>query len=103
MRRLPAVAFAVVPALLILLARPGAAASGFPAGPPNDPSYAPVENGAPVSCLTTATPGGEQHNLYSFLPRCTPGAKDPEGAAGMSVDTAWRDYTTGSPDTVIAY
>ncbi|MCO6003412.1 hypothetical protein NE236_00280 [Actinoallomurus purpureus] len=103
MRRLPAVVFAVVPALLILLARPGAAAGGFPAGPPDDPGYAPVENGAPVSCLTTSAPGGEQHNLYSFIPRCTPGAKDPEGAAGMSVDTAWRDYTTGSPDTVIAY
>ncbi|MEV5750623.1 FG-GAP-like repeat-containing protein [Actinoallomurus sp. NPDC052308] len=102
MRRLPGVVCAVVPALLLMLARP-AAADPFPAGPPNDPGYAPVENGAPLSCLTTAAPGGEQHNLYSFIPKCTPAAKDPEGAAGMSVDAAWRDYTTGSPDTVIAY
>ena len=102
MRRLLAVISAVVLSVG-LSARPGAAATAFPGGPPNDPDYASAEQGSVLNCLTKSAPGVEQHNLYSFIPRCTPGAKDPEGAAGMSVDTAWRDYTTGSPDTVIAY
>ncbi len=101
MRRLRAVALAIV---LSLAGTPTAlAASGFPAGPPDDPGYAPAESTALGTCLTKTAPGGEQHNLYSFIPRCTPLAKDPEGASGMSVDKAWRDYTTGSPSTVIAY
>jgi hypothetical protein len=100
MRRLLAIVSAIIAAAV--MATPSSAAAGFPAGPPNDPDYAPVEQGV-LTCLTTAAPGGEQHNLYSFIPRCTPDATDPENAAGMSVDTAWRDYTTGSPDTVIAY
>ena len=102
MRRLLAVVFAVV-LTIGLSARPGGAAATFPGGPPNDPDYAPAEQGTVLTCLTKAAPGAEQHNLYSFIPQCTPGAKDPENASGMSVDTAWRDYTTGSPDTVIAY
>src|SRR3954452_23182387 len=101
MRRLLAVVFAVV-LTIGLSARPGGAA-GSPAAPPDDPDYAPAEQGTVLTCLTKAAPGEEQHNLYSFMPQCTPGAKDPENASGMSVDTAWRDYTPGSPDTVIAY
>jgi hypothetical protein len=106
MRRLLGSTFTVVFAVamsLVPAAAPVAAATAFPGGPPNDPDYAPAEKGTVLTCLTTSAPGAEQHNLYSFMPRCTPGAKDPEGASGMSVDTAWRDYTTGSPDTVIAY
>ncbi len=102
MKRVLAVVCTVVLAL-VLAARPGGAATAFPGGPPNDPDYAPAEQGSVLNCLTKSAPGAEQHNLYSFIPRCTPGAKDPENAAGMSVDTAWRDYTTGSPGTVIAY
>ncbi|MGI8335801.1 FG-GAP-like repeat-containing protein [Actinomadura scrupuli] len=86
-------------AFLVMCGPVAAARAGFPQGPPNDPSYAPAE--APGECRNV--PDGEQHNLYSFMPRCTPGARDPENASGMSVDTAWRDYTTGSPDVVIAY
>jgi hypothetical protein len=90
---------ALLAALLVMCGPAAAARAGFPQVPPNDPSYAPAE--AAGDCRNV--PGGEQHDLYSFLPRCTPGAKDPENASGMSVDTAWRDYTTGSPDVVIAY
>ena len=75
----PAAFFLVV----VLAAVPAFAA--FPADPPNDPSY----------------PG--QQYLFSTIPPSTPNATDPEGAAGMSVDRAWRDFTTGRPDTVIAY
>ncbi len=102
MRRLLAVVCAVLLAVT-LSAKPGTAATAFPGAPPNDPGYAPLESGSVLDCLTKAAPGGEQHNLYSFMPRCTPFAKDPENASGMSVDSAWKDYTTGSPDTVIAY
>jgi hypothetical protein len=102
MRRLLALVFAVV-LTIGLSAGPGGAATGFPGGPPDDPDYAPAEQGTVLTCLTKAAPGAEQHNLYSFMPQCTPGATDPEKASGMSVDAAWRDYTTGSPDTVIAY
>jgi hypothetical protein len=45
----------------------------------------------------------EQKYLYSFMPRCAPGASDPEQASGMSVDHAWKRFTTGRSDTVIAY
>src|SRR3569833_3161144 len=102
MRRLLAIVFAVALSAA-LSARPGGAATAFPGGPPNDPDYAPAEQGSELNCLTKSAPGAEQHNFYSFIPRCTPGAMDPEGAAGMAVDTAWRDYSTGSPDTTIAY
>ncbi|WP_329521265.1 FG-GAP-like repeat-containing protein [Spirillospora sp. NBC_01491] len=90
----------VVLAALMLLWGPAALAGpGFPATPPDDPGYAGAE--APGQCRKVA--GQEQHALYSFMPRCTPGAKDPENASGMSVDKAWREYTTGSPDVLIAY
>ena len=45
----------------------------------------------------------EQWFLYSFIPRTAPLATDPEGAAGMSIDLAWRRYGTGRPDVRIAY
>ena len=74
----------------------------YPPGGPNDPGYAPAEQGPPTTCATT-TANSELHYLYSFEPRCTPNAHDPGGAAGMSVDKAWSTYTTGDRRTVIAY
>src|SRR4051812_28846031 len=89
---------AILVAGLLAWAPAGFADGGFPASPPADPNYASAEvqgcgNGV----------NGEQHALYSFLPKCAPNARDPENASGMSVDQAWREYTTGSPDVVIAY
>jgi hypothetical protein len=88
-----AVAFVVAAAVAgaALAAQPG----GFPQSPPNDPSYA-----TGPGC--TSSDAGEFW-LFSTIPlQCLP-ATDPEGAAGMSVDSGWRDYTTGDPGTVIAY
>ena len=84
-------------ACLGTLALSGAASAdgAFPQSPPNDPSYA-----AGPGC--TAENGGE-YWLFSTIPAYCAPAQDPEGAAGMSVDSAWRDYTTGDPSTVIAY
>jgi hypothetical protein len=64
----------------------------------NDPDYARAEK----NCLLNSV-NDEQHYLYSFMSLCTPLASDPESAAGMSVDRAWREFGIGTPDTVIAY
>ena len=88
-------------ASLVCLLTTGAALAAFPQDPPNDPEYAPAE-GSPSDCLTKSA-DDQEHYLFSFMPQCSPGATDPESAAGMSVDTAWRDYTAGDPSTVIAY
>jgi hypothetical protein len=97
-RRL-AVLLAVAAALLLVA---GAAWAAFPQDPPNDPGYAPAE-GTPDKCLTKSA-DEQEHYLFSFMPQCTQlTATDPENAAGMSVDSAWRDFTTGRGDTVIAY
>src|SRR4051812_24299606 len=91
-------------ALTIVFAGALAAASlaAFPQDPPNDPNYDPAEQGGQATCAHTAG-DDEQHYLYSFIPQCTPNAKDPENAAGMSVDRAWKNFTTGDGHTVIAY
>jgi hypothetical protein len=86
----------------VLLAAPSVRAATYPPGGPDDPGYAPVERGFPQSCLTE-TANDEEHYLYSFEPKCTPNAHDPDGAAGMSVNKAWSTYTTGDPHIVIAY
>ncbi|HEY7151950.1 MAG TPA: FG-GAP-like repeat-containing protein [Solirubrobacterales bacterium] len=86
--------------LVVLVA--GSALGAFPQDPPNDPDYAPAEQGGAATCLQKPS-DDEQHYLYSFVPMCTPGANDPEGAAGMSVDRAWRQFTAGDGSTVIAY
>ncbi len=65
--------------------------------PPNDPDYAPAESNPLAKCIND-----EQWPWFSFIPKCTPLAKDPEGAAGMSIDRAWK-FTTGRPDVRIAY
>jgi hypothetical protein len=82
---------------VLLLALPLAAGAG-PADGPNDPDYGP--GGAlPGQCSASS----EQYYLWSFIPSCYPTASDPEGAAGVSADEAWRRFTQGSPDTLIAY
>ncbi len=124
-----AAAHAVPLAILVLLALGGTAWAAFPATAPNDPSYRPAEKGntdqpyppdpadpggALQTCNTTSA-DAQQHYLFSFMPQCTkplptglgaPGATDPYGqtpAAGMSVDRAWKEFTAGNSDTVIAY
>jgi hypothetical protein len=87
-------------ALAGLLTLPAVAQAAFPQDPPNDPGYAPAEE--PGACTTTSV-NDEQRFLFSFMPQCAPNASDPENASGMSVDAAWRDFTIGRGDTVIAY
>lgn len=86
----------VAAAACALVASP--ALGAFPDDPPNDPAYGPP---TPPACEKSI--GSAQSYLYSFVPDCTPNASDPAGAAGMSVDNAWRDYTIGRPDVTIAY
>jgi hypothetical protein len=93
---------ALAGALLTLLALTGVAFAAFPADPPNDPEYAPAEAPGPFTCLQKAG-DKQEHYLFSFIPRCTPNAHDSENSAGMSLDAAWKRYTTGDPNTVIAY
>lgn len=88
--------------MLVLLLITGTALAAFPDDPPNDPGYDPAEEGGPETCLSESA-DAQQHYLFSFIPKCATNASDPEGSAGMSVDEAWREYTTGRPDTVIAY
>ncbi len=66
--------------------------------PPDDPLYDVAEE-QPAD----HTFHEEQWFMYSFIPRTAPLATDPEGAAGMSIDRAWRRYGTGRPDVRIAY
>ena len=63
---------------------------------PNDPSYGPG-GATPGSCSTSKN----QFYLWSFIPSCFPSATDPEKAAGLSVDLAWKK--TRGAGTVIAY
>jgi hypothetical protein len=81
MRRVGVVGFA----LLLVCALATAAFAAFPQSAPNDPNYS------------------NQTYLYDHLPASSPLATDPENSSGMWVDRAWRDYTTGRADTVIAY
>src|SRR5438874_12152605 len=69
----------------LVVALATAALAAFPQTAPNDPDY----------------PG--QTYLFDHIPSSTPRATDPESSSGMWVDRAWRDFTTGRPDTVIAY
>ncbi|MHB8718580.1 MAG: S8 family serine peptidase [Candidatus Dormibacteria bacterium] len=80
-----------------------AACSGQPGGPyPNDPSYAPAENGQPGQ-----TWDSEDWYLYGCTPNGTaPLASDPQGASGMSVSDLWNRPTNpqrGNDQTVVAY
>jgi subtilase family protein len=88
--------------LACLAALTGVAFGAFPQDPPDDPEYAPAEQGGQATCAQRSG-DNQEHYLYSFIPQCTPNAHDPEGAAGMSVDRAWREFTAGDGGTVIAY
>jgi hypothetical protein len=93
---------ALATVLTTTLAVAGSALGAFPEDPPSDPSYNPAEQGGPGACATKSSIK-QQYYLYSFIPQCTPGAADAEGASGGSVDSAWRDFTTGDDSTLIAY
>jgi len=95
-RRGPRRALVAALAALFLLAAASPAPAAFPQDPPNDPAYDPAGPQAPCA-------DGRQFHLFSFIPSCAVAASDPEGAAGMSVDRAWREFSTGSPQTTIAY
>ena len=69
----------------LVLGAAGPAAAAFPQDPPNDPGY------------------GDQTYIFDHIPPEYVLASDPEGASGMSIDRAWRDYTTGRSDTLIPY
>ncbi len=64
---------------------------------PNDPLFAPSERGTP------GTYNVEQWYLYDCIPQSAPIATDPQGAAGMSVNRAWRDFGRGNPGLTVAY
>ena len=72
----------------------------FPQEPPNDPQYTGAATGKNPKDYT---PMDFQYNYLSYMPESFPQAKDPENAAGMSVDKAWKMYGTGRTDVVIAY
>jgi hypothetical protein len=87
-------------ALVVLLAAASLALADPPWNgqtAPNDPNYAPAESN-PTECINS-----EQWYLYSFIPKCTPRASDPQGSSGMFVDQAWKRYTTGVPGVTVAY
>jgi len=93
---------------LVVLA--GSAFAAFPQDAPNDPAYDGAEEGGPPTCGQKSV-NEEQRYLYGFMPMCAPGASDPEDASGMSLGvnpsgegrSAWKDFSAGSPKTVIAY
>jgi hypothetical protein len=72
----------------------GPAHAAFPQSPPNDPDYA-----VNPACQR----GSGQFWLLSTIPPQCRFATDPENAAGMSVDAAWKRFTTGRPDTLVSY
>ncbi len=72
----------------------------FPQDPPNDPQYTGAATGKNPKDYT---PMDFQYNYLSYMPESFPQAKDPENAAGMSIDKAWKMYGTGRTDVVIAY
>jgi hypothetical protein len=85
--------------VLLLVVLPVATASAWDGErPPDDPLYDVAER-QPIG----HTFHDEQWFMYSFIPRTAPLATDPEGAAGMSIDLAWRRYGTGRPDVRVAY
>ena len=85
-------------ALPAVMSAPGAsAATCTPAiAGPNDPDFAKAERGL-------GTFNSEQWYLFDCIPRSAPLASDPEGAAGMSVNRAWREFGRGSEQVTIAY
>ena len=83
MRTAGRVAVPVALALLVLGVLTGVALGAFPASAPNDPEYAPAEDGGPGSCLNQNA-DAQQHYLFGFIPDCATNASDPTGAAYMN-------------------
>ncbi len=80
-----------------------ASCTGQPGGPyPNDPQYAPAENGQPG-----ATWDQEDWYLYGCVPNGTaPLSSDPQGASGMSVSDLWNraiNPQRGQDNVTVAY
>src|SRR4051794_30532992 len=97
-RRLRPVLLAVACVILGSAAGAGGALAAGPwngQGIPNDPGYRTTKSS---QCLHD-----QQWYLFSYIPSCTPLAKDPEHAAGMSADKAWANYSPGRPDELYAY
>ena len=65
---------------------------------PNDPEFAGAERSP-----GTATFNSEQWQLFDCIPQSTPLAQDPEGASGMSVNRAWKDFGYGNSGVIVAY
>jgi hypothetical protein len=101
LRRLLRLRRALIVVVAVFAIPAGLAWAEFPQSAPNDPEYAPAE-GSPSNCLTNSV-NDDQHYLFSFMPQCAPAAHDPENASGMSVDQAWKQYSPGRGDVVIAY
>ncbi|MDQ6848063.1 MAG: hypothetical protein M3019_10880 [Candidatus Dormibacteraeota bacterium] len=85
------------------VAHAAACGPGQPGGPyPNDPQYAPAENG-----VAGATWDTEDWYLYGCVPTGTaPLSGDPDGASGMSVSNLWNRATNpqrGRNDVVVSY
>lgn len=89
---------AILAAALAALLTPTAALGAFPQDPPNDPRYDRAEENCAEFNINE-----QQYYLYNRPSNCTPQAKVLDGAAGMSVDAAWKRFTTGRSDVVIAY
>ncbi|MFA5786079.1 MAG: FG-GAP-like repeat-containing protein [Actinomycetota bacterium] len=66
---------------------------------PNDPEFAASERSWPGQTTFNA----EQWDSYDCIPQSAPLATDPEGASGMSVNRAWKEYGYGSDEVLVAY
>ena len=80
-----------------------ASCAGQPGGPyPNDPNYAPAENGQ-----AGATWDAEDWYLYGCVTTSTaPLSSDPQGASGMSVSNLWNRAVNpqrGRDDVTVSY
>jgi Subtilase family len=93
---------AAVAVMLAFAVTAGGALASYPDDPPDDPDYDRAEDGGPEACLQYNV-NQEQRWLFDFMPKCAPHARDPEGASGSSVNRAWREFTTGRADVLVAY
>ena len=96
----------VVPIAVPLVAHAATCGAQPPGGYPNDPNYAPAENGQ-----AGQTWDSESWYLYDCIPQDVSGTSgDPEGASGMSVSGLWNRTTGAHPfidrgrnDVVVSY
>ena len=85
-----------------LLARAATCTAQAPGAYPNDPDYAPAENGQ-----AGATWDSESWYLFGCVPQDVSGTStDPQGASGMHVDSLWNrtpNPNRGRNDVLVAY